>query len=39
MLIGNLAFVSPWLVRRLLDRRKQPAEQGRAGGAPAIAPI
>jgi hypothetical protein len=35
MLIGNLAFVSPWLVRRLLDRRRHPAEQGR--GAPAIA--
>jgi len=29
MLIGNLAFVSPWLVRRMFDRRIQPAEQGR----------
>jgi hypothetical protein len=37
MLIGNVAFVSPWVVRRLLDRREQWAEQGRAGGAPAAA--
>jgi hypothetical protein len=29
MLIGNLAFVSPTLVRRIFDRR--PPEQGRAG--------
>ena len=38
MLIGNAAFISPWVVRRLLDRRGRPAEQGRAGGAPEIAP-
>lgn len=32
MLIANLAFVSPWLVRQIFDRRRDPAEQGRAGG-------
>jgi hypothetical protein len=35
MLIGNVAFVSPWLVRRLLDRR-EGAGQGR-GAQPALA--
>lgn len=30
MLIGNAAFISPWLVRRILDRR---TEQGRGGEA------
>ncbi len=32
MIIANLSFVSPWIVRRLLDRRSaasEPAEQGR----------
>lgn len=38
MLIGNLAFVSPWLVRRILDRQ-EPAGQGRAGGRLAAASI
>ena len=38
MLIANVAFVSPWVVRRILDR-SQPAEQGRAGGAPAAAAV
>jgi hypothetical protein len=32
MLVGNLAFVPPEVIRSLLSRR-QPAEQGRAGGA------
>jgi len=30
MLIGNVAFISPWLVRRILDRGG--SEQGRGGG-------
>jgi uncharacterized membrane protein YphA (DoxX/SURF4 family) len=37
MLIANLAFVSPWLVRRLFGRR--PAEQGRGGARAALQPI
>ena len=26
MIIGNMAFVSPWLVRQVLDRRGQPPD-------------
>jgi hypothetical protein len=32
MIIANLSFVSPWVVRRILDRRSaaiEPTEQGR----------
>lgn len=36
MLIGNVAFISPWVVRRLLDHRGQSPEQGRAGEASAV---
>ena len=32
MIIGNLAFVSPWLVRRLIDGRQTPGEPA-AGSA------
>ncbi len=39
MLIGNLAFISPWLVRRIFDRRRDPAEQGRGRGRPARQPV
>jgi hypothetical protein len=36
MLIGNAAFISPALVRRVLDRR---TEQGRAGEAKLQQPV
>ncbi len=31
MIIANVAFVSPAIVRRVLDRKQRPAEQGRGG--------
>jgi hypothetical protein len=42
MLIANLSFVSPWLVRRIIDRRPSaPAAVGQkaVGSAPANARI
>lgn len=42
MLIANLSFVSPWLVRRIIDRRQsapETLEQKAVGSAPANARI
>ena len=35
MAIANVAFVSPWVVRRLFDRNSMPAERAGSSSAPA----